>query len=112
MRQSCVEGKLYEVVLVVTLTAKLAAEGEEELTAFIVEVQQAGLFQIEPEGETEKSQLVNVACPNILFPYAREAIDNLVMKAGFPATSIPPVNFNALYQKALQEKNNNDSVTH
>lgn len=92
-----------EVVLTATLNAVLG-EPEKQETAFIVEVQQAGLFKIQvSDGNTEK-QLVNVACPTILFPYVRESIDNLLVKAGFPPLNIPPINFDTLYQQALQEK--------
>jgi preprotein translocase subunit SecB len=86
----------YEVVLTVTLTAKM-----EEETAFLVEVQQAGIFLITGfEGENLRRVLATAA-PNILFPYAREALDALVIKGGFPAVMLAPVNFDALYQQAV-----------
>lgn len=92
-----------EVVLTVTLSAVLGEPGKEE-TAFIVEAQQAGLFKLQASDEQIEKQLVNVACPTILFPYVREAVDSLLVKAGFPAMSMPPINFDALYQQALQQK--------
>lgn len=92
-----------EVVLTATLSAALG-EPEKQETAFIVEVQQAGLFKIQvSDGDIEK-QLINVACPTILFPYVRETVDGLLIKAGFPAISMPPINFETLYQRALQEQ--------
>ncbi len=97
----------FEVVLTVTLRAK--QDGGK--TAFIVEVQQAGLFAVEEfEGETLQRMLATLG-PTTLFPYAREAIDNLALKGGFPALHIAQVNFDALYAEALR-KQQNQEVTH
>lgn len=86
----------YEVTLTVTVTAKL----DEDETAFLVEVQQAGLFVAEGiEGEALR-QLLGIACPNMLFPYVRESVDALAVKGGFPALALQPVNFEALYRQA------------
>lgn len=91
----------YEVVLTITLTAKI-----EDETAFLVEVQQAGIFFIAGfEGETLR-RLLGTAAPNVLFPYARENIDALVVKGGFPAIMLSPVNFDALYQQAVAQSEN------
>ncbi|WP_116368250.1 protein-export chaperone SecB [Parahaliea mediterranea] len=88
----------YEVVLTITLTAKV-----EEETAFLVEVQQAGIFFVTGiEGENLR-RVLGTACPNILFPYARENIDAVCVKGGFPAVMLAPVNFDALYQQALAQ---------
>ncbi|MEQ8516277.1 MAG: protein-export chaperone SecB [Chromatocurvus sp.] len=88
----------FEVVLTITLTAKI-----EEETAFLVEVQQAGIFFITGfEGENLR-RLLGTAAPNVLFPYARENIDSLVVKGGFPAIMLSPVNFDALYQQAVAQ---------
>ncbi len=88
----------YEVVLTVTITAK-----NNEETAFLVEVQQAGLFHIVGiEGEA-LSRALGVVAPNLLFPYLREAIDNVVVKGGFPAVGLQPVNFEALYLQSQQK---------
>ena len=88
----------YEVVLTITVTAKL-----EEETAFLVEVQQAGIFFVQGiEGENLRAVL-STAAPNILFPYLRESIDNIVVKGGFPPVQLAPVNFDALYQQALAQ---------
>lgn len=83
-----------EVVLSVTVTTKL---GEE--TAFLVEVHQAGIFSLrgfEAEGE-ERRAVLGAYCPNHLFPFAREAVADLVQRAGFPQLLLQPVNFDALY---------------
>ena len=88
----------YEVVLTITITAKV-----DEDTAFLVEVQQAGIFMITGfEGE-DLRRILGTAAPNILFPYARENIDSLCVKGGFPPVMLAPVNFDALYQQALSQ---------
>jgi preprotein translocase subunit SecB len=98
---------LKEVVLSVTITAKL-----EDKVAVLIEVQQAGLFTIKGiEGEQLK-QILGIMCPNLLFPYAREAIDNLAMKGGFPALGLQPVNFEALYAQAQQKAQQPAAATH
>jgi preprotein translocase subunit SecB len=92
------EGGNYEVVLTVTITAKV--EGE---TAFLIEVQQAGIFFITGFGADDLRRIVATAAPNILFPYARECIDNLCVKSGFPPVMLAPINFDAMYQQALAQ---------
>ena len=88
----------YEVVLSITVTAEI-----EEKSAFLVEVQQAGIFLAKGlEGDQLRGVLGTVA-PTILFPYAREAIDALCIKGGFPPVMLAPVNFEALYQQALKQ---------
>ena len=89
----------HEVALTLTITAKV-----EEQTAFLVEVQQAGVFFVAGiEGDSLR-QLLGTVAPTILFPYAREAIDNLVVKGGFPALMLAPVNFDALFRQALAQQ--------
>jgi preprotein translocase subunit SecB len=88
----------YEVVLTITITAKV-----DDDTAFLVEVQQAGIFMITGfEGE-DLRRILGTAAPNILFPYARENIDSMCVKGGFPPVMLAPVNFDALYQQALNQ---------
>lgn len=89
----------YEVVLSITLTAKVDDE-----TAFLVEVQQAGIFFIQGFTEEQLRRLLGTAGPNILFPYARENIDSLVVKGGFPPIMLAPVNFDALFDQAMQQQ--------
>lgn len=86
----------YEVVLSVTITAKI-----EEETAFLIEVQQAGIFLIKGFNDEDLRRIVSTAAPNVLFPYARETIDSACVKGGFPPIMLAPVNFDALYQQAL-----------
>jgi preprotein translocase subunit SecB len=88
----------YEVVLTITITAKLDDE-----TAFLAEVQQAGIFFIRGIEGDERRRILAVVCPNMLFPYARETLDNIVVKGTFPALMLAQVNFDALYQQAMQQ---------
>jgi len=92
-----VQEGVYEVVLVLTVEAQL-----EEQPAFVVEVQQAGIFTAADFGDEQREQLLATVCPNILFPYAREAVDNLVVKGSFPALMLSPINFDALYAQQKQ----------
>lgn len=95
---------LYEVVLAVTVTATNAGE-----TAFLCEVQQAGIFAIGEMPEGNKAHMLGSFCPNMLFPYARETVSNLVNKGTFPALNLAPVNFDAIfaaYVKKRQEEQN------
>ncbi len=88
----------FEVVLKLTVNATI-----EEKTAFLVEVQQAGLFHIEGLEGPQLAHVFNTMCAQILFPYAREAIDSAVVKGGFPALNLPPINFDALFAQAVRE---------
>ena len=96
-RQKALEGDFYEVVLTLSVTVN---NGDE--VAFIVEVQQAGIFLIKGLAQGAMSHTLGAFCPNILFPYARETIDSLVVRGSFPALMLSPVNFDALYAQELQ----------
>lgn len=98
-----IDDKNHEVVLTITLTVLLEVAGKEE-TAYIVEVQQAGIFLITAPNPDVEKEIMATACMEILFPYAREAMDSLVLKGGFLPIISPPVNFKALYQQSLQHK--------
>ena len=91
------EDALHEVVLTITVEAK-----HEEQVLFLAEVQQAGLFQIDGYEEEEFKAIVGSFCPNILFPYAREAIASTVQRGGFPEFVLQPINFDALYLQSRQ----------
>lgn len=84
----------YQVVLTVTVTATIG-----DKTQFLVEVAQAGIFIIQNVPEQDLEPIVSIACPNILFPYAREAVSDCVTRAGFPPVLLAPVNFEAIYQQ-------------
>ncbi|HKO89067.1 MAG TPA: protein-export chaperone SecB [Burkholderiales bacterium] len=96
-----VQESLFEVFIKVTLTAKV-----EDKTMFLVEVSQAGIFQIRNVPEAEINPVLGIACPTILFPYARETVADLVGRAGFPPIHLAPVNFEALY--AARQKKQGD----
>jgi preprotein translocase subunit SecB len=83
---------------------------DEDYLGFLVEVQQAGIFYIKNADPGQLSQIVGIACPTTLFPYARESVDSLVVKGGFPPLQLAQVNFEALYVKALQEQRQKSQV--
>lgn len=89
---------IFEAVLTVTVTAKVG-----EQTIFLVEVAQAGIFQIRNIPETDLQPILGVHCPNILFPYARENISSAITRAGYPPVHLAPINFEALYAQQLQQ---------
>jgi preprotein translocase subunit SecB len=88
---------LFEVVVTVTVTAKAG-----EKTLFLVEAAQAGIFRIQHVPEADLEPILGVGCPNILFPYAREVVADLIGRAGFPAIHLQPVNFEAMYAARLE----------
>lgn len=90
---------LYEVTLSLTVTAKLA-----DKTAYLAEVKQAGVFTLNGFAEQELGAMLHSFCPNILFPYAREVISDLVSKGSFPQLLLAPINFDALYDQHLQQQ--------
>jgi preprotein translocase subunit SecB len=92
------ENSLYEVALTVTITVK---SGDK--TAYLVEINQAGIFALSGFTDQEMGPMVGSFCPNILFPYAREAVSDLVAKGGFPQLLLAPVNFDALYAQHLHQ---------
>jgi preprotein translocase subunit SecB len=89
---------VYEVVLTATVTAKI-----KDKTAFLVEVAQAGTFQIRNVPERDVDALLGITCGNILFPYLRESISNVVARGGFPPFLLSHLNFEALYQQRQQQ---------
>ncbi len=92
------ENSTFEVVLTLTVTVKIA-----DTTAYLVEVNQAGIFSIAGFSEQEIGPMLGSFCPNILFPYAREVVSDLVSKGSFPQLILAPVNFDALYMQHLQQ---------
>lgn len=90
---------VYEVVLRLTVTAKL----EGDTIAYLCEVKQAGIFTIVGLEGNQLAHCLNAYCPTILFPYAREAISSLVAKGSFPAMVLAPINFDALFMDRLQQ---------
>lgn len=94
-----IDGDMHEIVLTLTIEAK-----EEDKTCFLIELQQAGLFEIAGYEGEELEAIVGSFCPNILFPYARESIASLVQKGGFPEFVLQPINFDALYMQSKQQQ--------
>jgi len=98
-RANRLEDTRFEVVLTLTVEAK-----DDERTLLIVELQQAGIFRIAGMDEATRRRALAVACPNVLFPYARETIDQLTVKGNFPPFMLAPVNFEALYMDAQRRR--------
>jgi preprotein translocase subunit SecB len=94
-----IDNGLYEVVLTATVTAKI-----QDKTGFLVEVAQAGIFQIRNFEQPALDATVNVTCARILLPYAREAVSSLLGRAGFPPIQLPHVDFETLYHQRLEEQ--------
>jgi preprotein translocase subunit SecB len=92
-----VNEELIEVVLLITITAK-----SENRTVFLVEIKQAGLFRVAGFEPQQVAQIINTTCPQILFPYARETVDSLLNRGGFPPLMMPPINFDAVFVQAME----------
>lgn len=101
-RTRTLDDNVVEVVLIITVEAKIG-----EKTAFLTEVQQAGVFTVSGFPDETRDQMIGAYCPSVLFPYAREAVDTAVTKGSFPALMLAPVNFDALY---LQNKKGKDET--
>ena len=96
---SAVENGVYQTLLTVTVTAKV-----NDKTMFLVEVGQAGIFTIRNIPPQELDPVLAIACPNILFPYVREVVSEMVVRAGFPPVILSPVNFEAIYAAQRQQQ--------
>ena len=100
-----VEGDTHEVILTITATVK-----SNDKPAFLIEVQQAGIFLISNFPKEQLHQMLGSFCPNILFPYAREVVSDLVVRGGFPQLILAPVNFDALYAQHLEQQQNKEKA--
>lgn len=98
-KSNLLEEGIYEVILSVTSTVKI-----EEKVAFLVEVHQAGIFSIRNFPNDQLDHLLGSFCPNIIFPYARESITDLVTRGGFPQLYLSPINFDAIYQQKMAQQ--------
>lgn len=96
---SVVDGDVHEIILTITIEAK---DGDK--TCFLIELQQAGLFEIAGYAGEELEAIVGSFCPNMLFPYARESLASLIQKGGFPEFVLQPINFDALYLQSKQQQ--------
>ena len=92
------ENGIYQTILTLTINAKM-----KDKAAFLVELQQAGIFRIQNIPKEAMEPALGIGCPNILFPYAREAVSDAVLKAGFPPLMLQPVNFEVLYMQQQQQ---------
>ena len=95
---------VFETIIKATVTAKIG-----DTVMFLVEVAQAGIFRITGVPDDQIEPVLGIACPNIVFPYLREAVSDLVGRAGFPPVLLNPVNFEAMY---LQQKQSASAATH
>ncbi len=93
-----VADNVHEIVLTITLEAKVG-----ERVAYLVEVKQAGTFVIRNYPMDDARRIVGGFCPGVLFPYARQAVSDLILRGGFPPFLLPPVNFDALFQQSLEQ---------
>ncbi len=98
---------VFEVVLALTVTASL-----DDKTAYLAEVQQAGIFNVVGFSEKDQGHMLHSYCPNVLFPYAREAIGSLVGRGSFPQLNLAPVNFDALYAEHLKQQASDEGTKH
>ncbi len=96
---TAIDDNHHEIILTITVEAKA-----DDKSIFLVELQQAGLFEIAGYEGDEFSAIIGSFCPNILYPYAREAIASLIQKGGFPEFILQPINFDALYFQAQQQQ--------
>mgnify|MGYP001826068666 FL=1 len=100
------ENGVYDVQLKITVNATVG-----EKTAYIAEVVQGGVFLVRGFEEKDRQRLTGSVCPDMLYPYAREALSNLMTKGSFPAFLLSPVNFDFIYNKRLQEKEQTEADT-
>jgi preprotein translocase subunit SecB len=101
-----IEDGVFEVTITVTVTAKLS---EKDKVMFLVEAKQAGIFQLRNIPQAEVESILAVACPNILYPYLREVVSDVVVRGGFSPVILSPINFEVLYQ---QQQQKTPEVTH
>lgn len=94
-----IKDDIFEVVLTLTITVT-----NNDETAYLAEVQQAGVFAIKGLDQANLEHTLGAYCPNILFPYAREAVDNLVVRGSFPPMHLAPVNFDAIFAEAKKRQ--------
>ncbi len=101
-QHSNIQDTLWEVVLTVTVTAR----NEEDTVMYLAEIHQCGIFLIDGLDDETQNQTLGAFCPSVLFPYARETIDSLVVKGSFPPLMLAPVNFDAVYEQTRAARAN------
>ena len=100
-QHSPVEDGIFEVTLTATVTAKLQ---EKNKVMFLIEATQAGIFQVRNIKSEELEPILETVCPNILYPYLREVVSSMSVKAGFTPILLNPINFEAVYQQKKQRQ--------
>ena len=103
-----VEEGVFEVTVTVTVTAKLE---EKNLVLFLIEAKQAGIFQVRNLPPEEQETVLGVVCPNILYPYLREVVSDVAVRAGFAPVLLNPINFESLYLQQKQQQGEAGNVT-
>jgi preprotein translocase subunit SecB len=101
-----IQDNVHEVVLSVTATIT-----SNKKSAFLVEVHQAGIFMVNGFPTDQLQHMLGSFCPNVLFPYAREVVSDLVVRGGFPQLILAPVNFDALYAQHMEEQKKSGTTT-
>ena len=101
-----IEGDIYEVMISNTVTAKIG-----EKVMFLIEAKQAGIFRLSNLPKEDMESVLAVMCPNIVFPYLRELVSSIAVRAGFAPVMLNPVNFDMLYQQHKQEQAQAAAVT-
>ena len=103
-----VDEGVFEVTVTVTVTAKLA---EKNLVTFLIEAKQAGIFQLRNLPPEELETVLGIVCPNILYPYLREVVSDVAVRAGFAPVLLSPINFESLYLQQKQQQTEAGQVT-
>ncbi len=101
---------VYEVTVTVTVTAKLTSKNNQVM--FLIEAKQAGVFQIRNVPQADLEPVLSVVCPNLLYPYLREVVSDVSVRAGFAPVLLSPLNFEALYQQQKQQQAQATQTTH
>jgi preprotein translocase subunit SecB len=96
-----IEAGVFEVTITVTVTANLA---EKDKVMFLIEAKQAGIFQVQNLPQDEMEPVLGVVCPNILYPYLREVVSDVSVRAGFAPVHLNPINFETLYREQKQQQ--------
>jgi preprotein translocase subunit SecB len=102
---------LSEDTIQVVLTVNVVAKHQDK-TAFLVEVQQAGIFLAKGFSEEELGPLMGIAAPNALYPYVREVVSDLITRGSFPQFTLQPVNFEQMYAQQMASKKESAEKTH
>ncbi len=106
-QSASVEEEVYEVTVTTTVTAKIG-----EKVMMLIEAKQAGIFRMRNLPKEDMESVLAVMCPNILFPYLREVVSEIAVRAGFAPILLNPINFEVLYQQQKQQAQSAPATTH